>query len=1247
MSRWQIRVDVGGTFTDCIAYDPAGGYHVAKVLSSGDLRAPIEAVDGRAVTLPASWADRVSLLKGAIARRPGEQVSARIEAVDGSTITLAEELDLANASQIELTTNEPAPILAARLITRTPFGEPIPVCDFRLATTRATNALLERKAAPTALLVSEGFGDVLRIGDQTRPDVYALSPRRRPTITEHTYEIPARLGPTGHVVIELDEAASRDAIERAKRDGVETIAIALINAWVDPSQERRVAELAREAGFETVVCSADVTPRIGLLHRAQAAATDAALAPILNAYLAQVAQPLAEGSTLTVLSSAGGLTPADRFRPVDTLLSGPAGGVVGAASAGRRAGFDQVLSFDMGGTSTDVARLSTGGGGADLAPSHTVGDVTIARPAVAIETVAAGGGSVCHARDGRPAVGPHSAGASPGPACYGAGGPLAITDVNLLLGRIDPTAFEIPIDAEASRRALEALQEQLDDDIEPDALLAGLLELANETMAEAIRSVSIRKGYDPADHALVAFGGAGPQHACDIAERLGVRAVVIPPDASLLSAVGLHAARHEEIAERTLLVPLAASEEQVRTTLAELSGHAEDGLRSRIDGDIEIRPAALMRLVGQDATITIDADDIARLRERFEDRYRVLHGHLPEREIEVVTLRVIARAIDVPTTPPARGTMASSAASQRRVHDGTRWIEARVHDRDAIDADTPIEGPAIVSEQRTQTWIPRGWRCSVDQAGALRIDRESTATRSSGSDALARELIVHRLAAISEQMGEALETAAVSVNVKDRRDYSCGVLDAAGVLASSAAHMPVHLGALGPCVQAVIAEIGHLEDEDAVLVNHPAFGGSHLPDLNVIQPVFDEAGVRVAYVASRAHHAEVGGLTPGSMPPDATCLADEGVPIRPTFIARRNTPQLGNARELFLGHRLPTRAVEDNIADLEAAVTAGRRAADLVRQLAAERGTDQLTGAMRWINEHTARVVENRIASIANLPASTVEHLDGGAEIHLTISSHAGRLRVDFTGTSKTQPVAINAPLAVTRAAVAYVLRLLIDEPIPLNDGFLGPVDVIVPEGCFLNPVFDPDPEIAPPVAGGNVETSMRVVDAMLTALDLCAGGPGTMNNTLIGNDGFGIYETICNGAPATATSHGEHAIHQHMTNTAITDAEILERRYPVRVRRYEIRRGSGGRGKLNGGDGAIREIEAIEPMTATVLTHRRSAGPPGKHGGQPGEIGINQIRRADGSTETLKWADTTRLDPGDRIRIHTPGAGGWGKPHR
>ncbi len=1258
---WRVSIDAGGTFTDCIAWSPTGEFHRAKVLSNATLRLVGRIETARRILI--EDAQDAGLFVGASVRVPGTTGEHGIESVDvsGRALGLGTDLEsealrsLETRGVIEIVTGEPAPLLAIRLVTRTPLGQALPPISLRLATTRATNALLERSYPTIAMFVTRGFGDLFEIADQRRPDLFALDIRKPEPITRDVHEVEGRLDARGGVVQALDMDGAREAAKHARVSGVEIAAIALLHAHIDPAHEIALERVLREEGFATVVRSSDVSARIHLLARAQTTAVEAALTPVLGAYLRSLESAMGAGRR-HVLSSAGGVSDMAGFRAVDGLLSGPAGGVVGALQAGRAAGFDRVISFDMGGTSTDVSRID---GREERATSHEVGGIRIARPAVALETVAAGGGSICQVRDGRPIVGPASAGAHPGPACYGAGGPLTVTDVNLLLGRLVPTRFQIPLDVAAAQRALETFVVALNGEggdvasLDQEELLCGLLELADEHMSEAIRRISVRRGYDPADYALVAFGGAGAQHACSIADRLDISTVLVPVDASLLSAFGVQAAPIQRHAERQMLVPLRGQGEMLNSVFEDLEAHAIASLRES-EGKIspQTRREASLRFVGQESTLELDAADLNTLGERFRVKWGELFGDHREREIEVESCRVIAwvaaEALSIggragqgevePSPKLARG--------KQRVHDGRSWGEIELIERSALSEGEAFEGPVLIVEDATTTWVAKGWRGQVDDAGCLVLRRAESgqALRRARSVAMDREIIVHRLDAIAENMGEALRRMAVSTNVKERRDFSCGVLDPAGRLIASAPHIPVHLGALGVCVRGVIDALGPLGVGGAALTNHPAFGGSHLPDITVVQGVHNGRGELLGYVASRAHHAEIGGIAPGSMPVNATCLADEGIVFEPTYLVRGGAGCWADIEAHLRATSHPSRAVEDNLADLRAAVAAGRIAGRELAALAAD-GGDRIEQASDWILAHSTTLVREAIERLESLPAMATERLDQGEELHVEITRAEDGLVVDFAGTSAQRHDNLNAPLAVTRSAVAYVMRLLLGRDVPLNDGLLGAVEIKVPEGSILNPIFTPDPAQCPAVAAGNVEISQRVVEVLVRALGLCAGSQGTMNNVLLGSDRFGYYETIAGGCGAGPGFDGASAVHSHMTNTAITDPEIMEHRYPVRVERFEIRRGSGGAGRRQGGDGIVRELRALDPMTVTVIGQRRVEGAPGGEGGMDGAPARQRIVRSNGDEEALESSASAELSVGDRLVIQTPGGGGWGEP--
>ncbi|HEV2132213.1 MAG TPA: hydantoinase B/oxoprolinase family protein, partial [Longimicrobiaceae bacterium] len=1000
--------------------------------------------------------------------------------------------------------------------------------------------------------------------------------------------------------------------------------------------------------------------------RAETATLDAYLAPILQAYLAGVQGALrspsrgrspqtGEGGSLLVMTSAGGLVRPESFRAKDGLLSGPAGGVVGAARAGRRSGVERVIAFDMGGTSTDVARWD---GDFEYVWEHRVGAGHILAPALAIESVAAGGGSACGLDANGLKVGPESAGANPGPACYGAGGPLTVTDVNLLLGRLDPARFEIPIDPAAAEVVLAgvrgALREQTGEDVPREPLLEGFLAIANERMADAIRGISLRKGYDPADYALVAFGGAGGQHACGVAERLGMRNVIVPPDAGLLSALGIGHALIERFAERQVLRDLEEAAPEVEQWIAELAASAARAVEAEGVAEEEIlvrRRIANLRYRGQESVLELEYTPDLSLREAFGRRYEEVYGHRPEeRPVELESLRVIASSR--PVEEPSANRPAPFPAEplgRTRAWMGGAWRAVPVFERRQLPPGARFPGPAMVWERHSATVVEAGWIGEVDAAGALVLRRgaergkaeETDANGRVGIAAVEEELFTQRFRALVGEMGEQLRRTALSTNVKERLDFSCALLDRAGELVVNAPHIPVHLGALGLCVREVRKALP-LEAGDVVVTNHPAFGGSHLPDITVITPVFDADGELLGYVASRAHHAELGGSRPGSMPPAARTLAEEGVVIPPTYLVRG-----GRARWKELHRRLeegpyPSRTVEDNLADLRAQVAANHRGAELLRTLATQHGAATVAHYMAVLTGRAERRVREALARLPDGSYEAEERFDDGSPLRVRIEIAGDRAVLDFAGSAAVHPGNLNATPAIVRSVVLYVLRLLVDEPLPLNEGLIRAVELRIPPG-LLNPTFPEDPARAPAVVGGNVETSQRLTDTLLKALHLAACSQGTMNNVLWGSERFGYYETVCGGAGAGPGFDGADVVHTHMTNTRITDPEIVESRYPVRVERFAIRRGSGGAGRWRGGDGAVRELLFLEEMSLSILSQHRVERPYGIEGGEPGQPGRQRVIRAAGEIVELGSIAGCQVGPGDRLVLETPGGGGWG----
>jgi 5-oxoprolinase (ATP-hydrolysing) len=1268
LSPWQIWIDTGGTFTDCLALDPSGSLRRAKVLSSSALRAVVAEVEAAEVLrIAEEWGAAPGVVDGLELRvlaKDGEP--ARIASYDPASgrMRLERGIDgLHPGAAVEVRSPEEAPVLAARLVTGTPFGAPLPPLAMRLATTRGTNALLERRGAATALFITRGFGDLLRIGTQQRPELFALDVRRPAPLYAESIEIHERRVADGSVLVPLEPDAARAAAERIASTGIRSAAVALAHAFRDPAHERALAEALRSAGFRHVSLSSELAPFIGLLARAETAVVDAYLGPVIGGYLQGVRRELG-GGRLHVMTSAGGLVRPEDFRAKDSLLSGPAGGVVGAALAGRRSGHARVIAFDMGGTSTDVARVD---GDFEYVWEHEVGGARIVAPALAIESVAAGGGSLCAFDAQGLRVGPESAGASPGPACYGAGGPLTVTDCNLLLGRLDPARFAIPVDPVPAAAAADALAERVraatGEAVDRQALLAGLVDIADERMADAIRGISLRRGYDPSEYALVAFGGAGGQHACGVAARLGIGTIVVPTDAGLLSAMGIGHAPLERFAERQVLRPLDQVEAEIAGIFAALSAEATDAVaREGVPrGEIDVRRRiANLRYVGQDSTLTIEWDRSVPLRAAFEARYTAVYGHRPaSRPVEVESVRAIASTrTQEDASPSAPDPHDAHPAGTRETWIGGAWAEVPVYERDRLVPGARLTGPALIAERHSATYVAAGWTASVDGASNLvltsALDGHATDSahahsrtdalthsRTSVPEAVRLELFVSRFRALVGEMGEMLRRTALSTNVKERLDFSCALLDADGELVVNAPHIPVHLGAMGLCVRSVRDAV-EMRPGDVIVTNHPGFGGSHLPDVTVITPVHDDAEVLIGYVASRAHHAEIGGTRPGSMPPAARTLAEEGVVIAPMHLVRGGAARWGAMRDVLAGGAHPSRSIDDNLADLAAAVAANHRGAELLRALAREHGHDAVADYMDALKARAEAGIREALGRIPDGAYQAEERLDDGSPLRVRIEISGERAAIDFAGSAEVHPGNLNATPAIVRSVVLYVLRLLVREPLPLNEGLLRAVELVIPPG-LLNPPFGTDPSHDPAVVGGNTEVSQRLTDTLLKALGVAACSQGTMNNVLWGSERFGYYETVCGGTGAGPGWDGASAVHCHMTNTRITDPEVVEHRYPVRVERFGVRAGSGGAGRWRGGDGAVRELTFLRPVSLSVLTQHRAEGPYGVDGGLPGAPGRQRVIRATGEVLELGSVDGTEMDPGDRLLLETPGGGGWG----
>jgi len=1260
--RPEFWIDVGGTFTDCFARLPDGRLLRHKVLSTGVTKAAAaEGSSRQHIVDPLRAGDPADFWQGyrlTLYDRAGNAVAeSRVASFGRDDGTLRLEAPFSQApvagQAYELNSGEEAPILAIRYLLGLRRDQTIPPAIVRLGTTRGTNALLTRTGARTALLTTEGFGDALAIGYQDRPKLFELAVHKPEPLHERVVEVAERLGTDGTVLRELDVSAVREAFAMLKEEGVESLAICLLNAYQNGRHEAALEEAAREVGFAEISVSSRIAPLIKLVSRGDTTVLDAYLNPVLREYVESLRAALGE-SDLRILTSSGGLVGSERFVGKDSILSGPAGGVVGFSRIAQAAGFEKAIGFDMGGTSTDVSRFD---GRYQLQYEAKKAGVRIVSPMMAIETVAAGGGSICWFDGVKPAVGPASAGADPGPACYGRGGPLAVTDINFFLGKIPADRFPFPLDREIVERKLQQLCGEIEQATgtryAPVELADGFLRVADVHMAGAIRSISIAQGADPREYVLVAFGGAAPQHACAVARQLGIGQVLIHPDAGILSAYGIGVA--DVVRHRAEGVYRPYSEEalqELEDTLRRLSEEArKEVLAEGIEPErIETARFLDLRYAGLDSYLTIPQPEDGDYQRSYIDRHRHLYGYEQEgKPLEIVAVRVEVTGRSgekLPDSRPAESTRSRRSEQPHTVQfDARAWETGLFHRHDLQPGDC-IDGPAVISEPVSTTVVDPGWRAEVLTGGELLLSDRQGQQRieaTAESDPILLEVFNNQFAAIAEQMGITLRNTAGSVNVKERLDFSCALFDADGGLVVNAPHIPVHLGAMSETVRHVIRDNPDLQPGDVFVTNDPYRGGSHLPDITVITPVHSEAGELLFFTASRAHHAEIGGVRPGSMPPFSQNLAEEGVLIRNFKLVDAGASRNEQLRELLLSAPYPTRNVADNMADIAAQAAANRQGARDLLRLVERYSWPVVAAYMKHIQAAASEKMRKAIAALPDGTSEFTDHMDDGTPIHVTIHILAEQARIDFTGTGPVSSGNLNANRAIVSAAVLYVLRLLIDEEIPLNQGVLEPVDIVLPE-CLLNPPRGATAEDCPAVAGGNVETSQRVVDVLLGALGIAAASSGTMNNVLFGDASFGYYETIGGGSGATAAADGADAVHTHMTNTRLTDPEVLEARYPVRVQQFAIRRGSGGAGAHAGGDGIIRRLEMLKDLEVSLLSSRRGEfAPYGLAGGEPGSTGRNRLLRADGTQEQLAGQVQVTARAGDTLLIETPGGGGYG----
>ena len=1195
--QWEFWIDRGGTFTDVIGVAPDGRLRVRKVPSA--------------------------------------------TARDG----------------------EPDPGLeAARAMLAEAGAAPSEVGIVKVGTTVVTNALLEGHGSRVAWVTTRGFGDALLIGQQDRPELFALQVRRPAPLYSRVVEIDERVDADGGVLVTPDPAAVRTALRAAREAGCDAVAIALLHGWQHVAHERIVATLARELGFAQVSVSHELAPLPRLVPRGDTTVFDARLAVTLAAYAGRLALQLrgfAPQARLLFMQSSGGLTEAASFRPAASVLSGPAGGLTGMARLGAALGEPRLIGFDMGGTSTDVSLYD---GAFARRFEHRIAGARLAVPMLDVHTIAAGGGSILALRDGRGVVGPESAGAHPGPACYGRGGPATVTDLQVVLGRLLPAALprvfgpqgDAPIDVAAAHAALRALAASPDAALAP--LAAGYLEVAIAAMAAAIRHVAIAQGLDPADFTLFAFGGAAGQHACRVAEASGMRRVLVHPLASVLSAWGIGIADRVEVRRRGLQRRLdTAGWDAARALRDGLAAEASATLQAEpaADGALQLTSWFELRDGASETTLDVEGESPAALRSGFLAQHRARFGYDADpARLEVAAVRVEARMRRVapeprpmPPSPATRTTLpAILPATARAWFEG--WREVPVFDASTLA--TAVEGPALVVEPNSTFVVEPGWRVERLPDGALRAEQHAARTLAAGDDAApfgaARLEVFNGLFThVATQMGEVLRRTAQSVNIKERLDFSCALFDAAGRLVANAPHIPVHLGSMGATVRALLgSRRGRMRPGDAWMVNSPWHGGTHLPDVTVVSPVHLDDGARepAFFVASRAHHADLGGITPGSMPPFSRDVGEEGALFEdfPLLVGGR-LDETGLRAALARGP-WPARNPDQNVADLRAQLAANARGAAELQRAVARWGAATLQRAMHAVQDNAAHAVSAAIVALGARRGRAELALDAGPRIvvEVRLDPGTGRASIDFTGTSAAGTHNFHAPRAVVTAAVLYVFRTLVAHPIPLNEGCLEPLQVVVPPGSLL------DPPRGCAVVAGNVETSQLIVDALYAALGVLAGSQGTMNNLTFGDSRLQYYETIAGGSGAGHGFDGCDAVQTHMTNSRLTDPEILEQRFPLRVREFAVRRGSGGAGRWRGGDGAIRRLEFRAPLQGAMLANRRSTCAPGLDGGGAGAPGITRIIREDGRVEQLDACAAFDLAPGDSLEVLTPGGGGCGR---
>ncbi len=1230
--KWQFFIDRGGTFTDIVARAPDGRLLTHKLLSEDP-----EAYEDAAI---AGIADLLGVERG-------------------------RKLPMASIESV------------------------------KMGTTVATNALLERKGDPVLLVVSEGFRDALEIGYQARGKLFARRIEKPAMLYAKVVEVPERVRADGTVETPLDLGTLVAALREARAEGIAAVAIAFMHSYAYPAHEVAAAEAARLAGFTQISASHEVSPLVKFIGRADTAVVDAYLSPLLRRYVDRVAaalaapppagersarsrapgerfdsetplaptlSPLGRGGRpargessprLLFMQSSGGLTSAHLFRGKDAILSGPAGGVVGAVETALIAGFAKIIGFDMGGTSTDVCHYD---GVYERSFESVIAGVRVRAPMMQINTVAAGGGSIIHYDGTRLRVGPESAGANPGPLSYRRGGPLTVTDANVMTGKLIPDFFprlfgaghDQPLDREGVRKAFAALARKLGSGKTPEEVADGAIRIAVENMANAIKTISVQRGYDVTDYVLNAFGGAGGQHACLVADALGMSKVLIHPFSGVLSAYGIGLASITAMRSKAVLAPL---DEDGLAALAAIRAPLDEEVKAELvrqgvaENAIAVTAQAHLRYADTDSAIPVPVASLAGMRALFEIAHRKRFGFIsPDKKIEIEAVEVTAEGGGRrPKEPELKlSDAAPKAETEAAIFTQGTWHEVPVILRANFLPGMRIAGPALIIEDHQTVVVEPGWRAEATARNHLlltRVEARPAPRATKRADPVLLEVFNNLFAAVAEQMGHALQNTARSVNIKERLDFSCAIFDERARLIANAHHIPVHLGSMDKSVETVLREAEALKPGDVWMLNAPYNGGTHLPDITVVTPVFAENGPDLLFfVASRGHHADIGGIAPGSMSPKAKSIEEEGIYIDPFKLVEAGRFREEAVRKLLTEAPYPARNPEQNIADLKAQVAANAKGVAELHAIVRTYGLPVVRAYMGHVQDNAAEAMARVIAKLKNARFEVETDQGSRIKVALRIDRKKKTAVVDFTGTSAQTPDAFNAPEPITRACVLYVFRTLIDDDIPLNAGCLRPIKIVVPKGSMLSPRYPAA------VAGGNVETSQTVVNCLYGALGCLSSAQGTMNNLTFGNERFQYYETICSGAPAGEGFDGVAAVQTHMTNSRLTDPEVLELRYPVLLERFSIQRGSGGKGKWCAGDGTLRVIRFLKRMDCAILSGCRKVRPFGLNGGEPGQLGENWVRRKDGRIEKLKGSDQTVLEPGEAVIIKTPTGGGFGK---